>query len=390
MIRFVCRNLWHQKMRTLVGAGGVAFATLLVFVQLGFSAAAETLATRMLARLDCDLLVAPANYLNLNAARTFPAARLEVARGHPDVERVAHLYVGWGTWRLHDSDQAGQRRSILIVALDPDDGAFLRPGVLTPDEPCSLDRLRLPETVLMDANTRDYFTPRQKGGETELNGTRVRVEGTCNLGTNLGADGLVLVSPRTCADVCGPATAGRATLGLIKLQDSSPATVRRVRDEIRRGLLGGSGDEVRVWTRDEFEERERVYWMDRTSVGLIFTLGVLVACLVGVVFVYQVISGDVASRFNEYATLKAIGYRDRHLAAIVLGQALVLAVLGYLPALLASWFLYAGARWTSHKIPMEMTAGRVAGVLLLAALLCAISGLFALRKVRAADPADLL
>jgi putative ABC transport system permease protein len=128
--------------------------------------------------------------------------------------------------------------------------------------------------------------------------------------------------------------------------------------------------------------------MQRTSVGIIFQMGVFVALIVGVLFVYQVIATDISDHFAEYATLKAIGYSSRYLSGVVLRQALVLAVLGYIPALFAALGLYSLGR-EQAQIPLSMTWLRAASVLLLAFAMCAMSGLLALRKVRTADPAEL-
>ncbi len=147
-------------------------------------------------------------------------------------------------------------------------------------------------------------------------------------------------------------------------------------------------DEVRVFTRDEIEQRERDYWMHRTSVGIIFQMGVFIALVVGVLFVYQVIATDIRDHFAEYATLKAIGYSLWYLSGVVLRQALVLAVLGYFPAFFAALGLYALGRQEAQLL-LSMTWMRAAGVLLLAIAMCSLSGLLALRKVRTADPADL-
>jgi len=83
-----------------------------------------------------------------------------------------------------------------------------------------------------------------------------------------------------------------------------------------------------------------------------------------------------------------MGYRHTFLQGIVLRQALALAVLGFIPGLAISEGLY---RVTSYvaNLPIGMTGGRIAFVLLLTLVMCAVSGLAALRKLKAADPADL-
>jgi putative ABC transport system permease protein len=99
-------------------------------------------------------------------------------------------------------------------------------------------------------------------------------------------------------------------------------------------------------------------------------------------------ASDIANRLPEYATLKAMGYGPRYLAGVVLQQAVFLALLGYLPGLLAAWGLYTVTRELA-RLPIAMHAGTAALVLVLTVAMCAVSGFLALRKVRQADPADL-
>jgi putative ABC transport system permease protein len=121
---------------------------------------------------------------------------------------------------------------------------------------------------------------------------------------------------------------------------------------------------------------------------LIFFIGLVVALVVGTVFVYQVLSCDVTARFHEYATLKAIGYGDGYLSSLVIQQGLVYALLGYVPGFLTSLVLY-GVAGSWESLEMTMTWDRAGIVLLLAVGMCVVSALFALQKVKSADPADL-
>ena len=105
------------------------------------------------------------------------------------------------------------------------------------------------------------------------------------------------------------------------------------------------------------------------SVGTIFTLGVLVIVIVGVVFVFQVISSDIAGRLGEYATLKAMGYGRVYLSSIVLQQAIILASMAYVPAFFATLALDEVTRLKAG-IPMAMTAYRAAGFLVMALAMC--------------------
>ncbi len=384
----VLLNLLHQPVRTAVAIIGVAFAVLLVFMQLGFYGSAETAATSLYHALDYDLVLTSENYLNINRARSFPRLRIYQALEHPDVASVAPLYVNWQTWRIQDRDR--QRRAILVIAFDLDEPALLPERVFhtQPAEDC-LRRLRTPFTVLMDTSTRDYFGPRKPGVETELGWRTVKVVGQFTIGTGYGADGMLMTSDGTYAGLYGPEALEQVTLGLVKLKPEAAGRAAAVKKDLVRTLYSTRPrDEVQVFTRDEIETEEQKFWMGRTSVGVIFQMGVIVACIVGTIFVYQVIATDIANHFAEYATLKAIGYPESYLSGVVLRQAVAFSVLGYVPGLLVALGLYALGREVKN-IPLAMTWGRAAGVLALSIAMCSVSGLLALRKVRSADPADL-
>ena len=384
----VLLNLLHQPVSTTVAILGVSFAVLLVFMQLGFYGSAETAATTLYSALDFDLVLVSSNYLNSTRPRSFPRHRIYQALEHRDVATVSPLYIDWQTWRIQDASR--QRRAILVLAFNLEDPVFVRQLVFRtePAEEC-LTRLRAPDTVLMDTSTRNYFGPRHVGVETELNRTRIDVVGQFTIGTGYGADGMVLTSDRTYARLTSPHALDQPALGLIRLKEDARNRADRIREELSQTLYTTHPrDEVRILTRAEIEEREQDYWMHRTSVGIIFQLGVFVALIVGVIFVYQVIATDISDHFAEYATLKAIGYRQSYLSGVVLRQAVLLAVLGYVPAFLVSLGLYALGRQEAQLL-ISMTWLRAGCVLLLAVAMCSISGLLALRKVKAADPADL-
>jgi putative ABC transport system permease protein len=143
-----------------------------------------------------------------------------------------------------------------------------------------------------------------------------------------------------------------------------------------------------VMTRPEVRAKERHYWEVSTSTGIIFFCGVLVAILFGVVITYQVLSLDVTHRLPEYATLKALGFSDRDLSLVVLQQAVIFAVVSYVPGYaFALAIYYFGHRFTG--LPIGMTPGRAVAVFVVNLVLCCLSGLLALRILRRADPVDL-
>ena len=117
-------------------------------------------------------------------------------------------------------------------------------------------------------------------------------------------------------------------------------------------------------------------------------LGTLMGFIVGAVIVYQILYTDVSDHLQEYATLKAMGHADRYLLSIVLQEALILSVLGFIPGLAIAEGLYRVSR-NATNLPMSMTLGRMGTVFLLGVVMCISSAAFAMRKLKAADPADI-
>jgi putative ABC transport system permease protein len=391
----VLHTLLHQRRRTLLAVAGVGIAVTLVFMQLGFLSSAEAAATVLLDRLDFDLILLSAEYQDLNRPESFPRRRLEQALGHPDVAGVSPLHLGTHLWLVRRDAPGGRpvprrRRPITVIGVDPAEPVFRDPTVFPGgDASAALAALREPGAVLMDTRSRDYFGARDVGLETELGRKKVTIVGHYAVGTGYGSDGAVMTSDRTYAQLFGPAAEGRATLGLIRLRPEARGRADDVRRELLRDCYGGGpGGEVRLLTRADMAERERRYWVEKTSVGLIFRLGVVVAFLVGTSFVYQVISGDIVNRLDEYATLKALGYGRGYLSGSVLRQALLLGAAGYAAAFGLTLVLYEVSR-SATRLPLHMTAARAGGVLALAAAMCAVSGLLAVRKAQTADPASL-
>jgi putative ABC transport system permease protein len=148
-------------------------------------------------------------------------------------------------------------------------------------------------------------------------------------------------------------------------------------------------EDVRVFSKEEFLAHEKYYWRTRTAIGFIFSLGTIMGFIVGIVIVYQILYTDVADHLPEYATLKAMGYRDIYLLTLIFQEAIILAVIGFLPGFALSGFLYYNAA-KATGLPIMMTQARAITVLLLTVIMCIVSGAIAVGKLRSADPADIV
>ena len=246
----------------------------------------------------------------------------------------------------------------------------------------TFQRLLEPDTVVSDAIARPVIGPRPVGSRGMINGHMIKIVGQYSKGAGLIADGMFVVSDLTYAHLMGLPALDRAQFGLVR--PTPGANVERVVADLRRSLPG----DVQVWSRDELKRYEQHYFVHVKPIGLIFTSGLIIGLIVGGVIVFQVLSADIAKRKPQYATLRALGYSALYLNRVIVQQGLIFAVLGYVPALLWSFGLYALVRKLSNT-PMYLTWFHASFVLLLMLLTSAISGLVAMRKIATADPADL-
>lgn len=379
--RLAWLQLSHQKLRMLAAILGVAFAVVLIFVQLGFQRALYDSSVRWHTALGYDLVMINPKTTYIVNPPGFARSRLYQVPGFAGVDSVNPVTIGIATWRNPLNPVA--TRNIFVMGFDPTGAGFALAG-----DAAQLDRLRLPDRVLYDRLSRSEFGPVERllgearEVDTEINGRDVKVVGLFELGTSFGIDGSVLTSNLNFRRIFPDRSAAQVELGLIRLEPGADAV------EVRDAIVAGIPGDVRLLTREEFIQHEVDYWTNSTPIGYVFGLGVAMGLAVGCIVVYQILFSDVQDHLREYATLKAMGYSNLYLSGVVLSEALLLAVLGFLPGLGLSLLVYDQAS-AATNLPLAMTDTRMLLVLGLTAAMCAGSGLLALRKLRAADPAEV-
>ncbi|NJN56741.1 MAG: FtsX-like permease family protein [Leptolyngbyaceae cyanobacterium SL_5_9] len=371
-------NLLHERTRLLVAIAGVAFAVLLIFMNLGFLGALSLTATQIYSQMNAEIFLRSPQTLEISTTEPFPIERLYQVAGVEGVDQVMPLYVGYQQWR---NPETRLNRAMFVYGINPRDPVFRLPELQTSEAIAALQR---PDTVLIDQLSRPEFGPQTTGIETESDRRRVEIGGQFTLGGGFASDGTLIVSDQNFLRFFSPRTLDRIDLGLIKLQPGTNIAA------VAKTLKGMLPQDVEVLTQEEIIERDRDFWIGTTSTGFIFSMGVAVSFIVGTVIVYQILYTDISDHLPEYATLKAMGYRSRYLFQVVLQEAVILAVMGYIPGLILSLGLYELAtNATNGGLQMVMNFGRLVFVLTLTVTMCAVSGLVSVRKVVTADPAEV-
>ena len=373
-------QLTREKPRLIVALAGIAFADFLMFMQLAFREALFESNVRLHTSLEGEVVLINPQSNAVNFLESFSQRRLYQALDLKEVASVHPIYVGLTSWK---NPQTRRSSEVQVIAANPNELVFNLPGMQQ-----NLKPIKMPDVVLFDRGSRPDFGPiatdfdRGKKIETEVGGRRIKVGGVVELGASFGSDGNIVTSDLNFFRLFKNRKAGLIDIGLIKLKPgANPETVVA---QLRQYLP----KDIQVLSKQEFIQKEKDYWATSTPIGFIFALGTVMGFIVGTVIVYQILYSEVSDHLSEYATLKAMGYSQTYLLLVVFQEAFILASLGYIPGFGFAVFLYSIAK-NATLLPIYMTVSRAILVFLLTMLMCFISGLISVRKLQAADPADV-
>ncbi len=368
--------LSERRPRLLLALGRIAFAVLLMFSQLGFLNGVFDSQTRLFDYLDADLFVVSQSRYTVVINQRFPRRRLYHALDVPGVREAVPLYIEGMSASLRDPANGRQAR-LRVLAFNPKDAVFRLPVV----QRHARDLLR-EDVALIDARSREFFPDVQPGTLSELNGRRVTIIERFDLGACFYFEGNLITSDFNYFRYFPRSDPGEVDLGLLRLAHGVDAAAAA------SSLAAALPGDVGIYTRAEMNRRERDYWANGTATGAVFSLGLAVGFLVGILTCYQILFTDVSDNLPRFATLKAIGYPNRYVVKVVCWEAIYLALLGFVPGLVVSLGLYYVLEEVT-LIQLRLTAGRVALVGILTLVMCLAAGLLAVRKALKADPAEL-
>lgn len=370
----------NNPVKMLIGVAGVSFSNLLMFFQLGLLDSLYNSQRKPIERMDADLVMVSRKYSNMGSLQEFQRSRLYQTLGVEGIDYVSPLRIARATWITPDT-----RKSFDVYVFGVN---LAYPSLNFPELESNSGRLRILGNAIFDRNSKKQYGPVaagvQKQGQfnLEINNKQVKVVDLFTMGATFAAEANLIVNDSTFLYLFPKADPKMIQVGLIKLQPgASAAAVKAAIDPLL-------GNDVQVLTREGLSKLELEYWKRNASVGFIFSLGVLVGFVVGSIIVYQILYGDVMNSLPQYATLKAMGYKDAYVIGVVIQQSAILALVGFIPGLLLSCGLYAVLANVT-KLTVFMTTTRALQVLVLTFVMCVGSGTLATRKLVQLDPADV-
>jgi len=372
-------QLTHNPMRFAAALVGVAFANVLVFVQLGIMNSMGTATLRPYSFFSADVMISASDANALTDGGNVARQWLLQALADPDVADGMGLFIGNVPWDRGDADI-----SLTTFGVDP-----ARPDLVAPEIAGDLALVEVQDSVLMDRLARGLTRDEaaairpQSPLAFETQGRTLTAYSTFAGGGGFGGDGYMILSDQTFLSLFPARRSTAPDHILLRLRPGADAeaTVQRLRTLI-------SDPALRIRTYPDAAQEELTYQQTKRPTGIIFGFGVLIGVLVGLVIVYQVLSTDVADHLREYATFKAMGYDQRFFMGIVLEEALILGVFGFLPGVtVGATILTVMGKVTT--LPLAVTSSMALVVFVGTVVFSALSGIVATRRLAAADPADL-
>jgi len=366
------RNLFHDRIRLAVTLVGILFSIVLVAVQLGLYLGASKIITANIDHAKADL------WITLYGAKSFEDGGLLLtprerhqALATPGVKAVIPLIVKFAEWRK----PAGGSTRVVVVGSDAEDGG-LEPWNLVEG---SWQDIKAPEAVAVDRTYLSELGIKGLGDTSQIADGRVRVRAITDGIRSFTQSPYAYTTLNRARKLFG-APGEVATYYLVQLQPG--ANVAKVQKNLEARLEGAE-----VLTQQEFRDRSLRQWLFRTGAGVALIGGALLGSLVGTVIVAQTLYSSTKDHLSEFATLRALGSSSGYIHQVILAQAGISAVVGYLLGMTIALGVLVLSKNTA--LPIVMTPGLAFWLFTLTVGMCAISALSAIVKVTKIDPATV-
>jgi putative ABC transport system permease protein len=363
------RNLFHDKVRLTVTLTGIVFSVVLIVVQLGLFLGFTSATSNLIDHSGADLWITSKNVPYVEQGVAFSERKLNQVRAVPGVADAQKIIAHWTQWKRHD----GGQESVQIVGINVDD-PLERPWNLVAG---SVEDLKSPDAVILDDLYKQKLGVTRIGEVFEIGGYRARVVGFTHGIRSFTTSPYVFTSFKNAQDY----TATREDQTLFILVKVAPgADVQQV----RRDVLDHVKD-VDVFTTAQFSRMTTFYWMFTTGAGVAVLIAAVLGLVVGFVVVAQTIYATTMDHIREYGTLKAMGAPNSYVYKVIMKQAAISAVIGYVLGMGVSVFVVHGSEKGGAAILMPPSMA--AGMFFVTLLMCVGAALVSINKVTRIDPA---
>jgi putative ABC transport system permease protein len=366
------KTLLADRAKLITAVVGVVFSVVLVNVQGGLFFGLISKASLLVDQGNADIWVGHKKMNNVDFPQDVPRRMVQRIRSIDGVKHAESYLVGHSVMTLPD----GGFEYVLVVGCDP---ATLLGGA-SPKVSGDMHEIRRADGVLVDIHDSDKIGSPALGDIREIGRRRARVVGFTQGILGFLVTPYVFTTIDRAAGYLGRST-GAASYFLVQVEDGASLTdvCQRIRDRL---------PDMEAYTRDEYAAITVRYWLQRTGLGISFGAATALGLIVGLIIVGQTLYASVLDRLIEFGTLKAIGAQESQVRAVILQQALALALVGSTLGLVCVSALQAWCS-TPHA-PITIPWFVALGSCVVVTAVCLASSLMPYLRIRAIDPAMVL
>jgi len=344
------------------------FSVVLVMIQMGLFLGFGRMVTTMIDHANADLWVLPKGAKCFEDPSLLDVKLRDKVTSVDGVASVVPLVIGFSDWRL----DSGEMTPVLIIATDLKDDALLPWNVVEGD----VRELSKSGGVAVDRSYFDRLGIKGLGAIAEIRGRRVKVVALTDGIRSFTTTPYVFVDLKNARLYTGTFPNRASNLSIrLKPQANRAELIEAIRAQV--------GD-AEVLTSDEFRSRSRSFWLFGTGAGAALFAGALLGVIVGTVIVAQTLYSSTKDHLSEFATLRAMGSSNNYIYSVIIYQALLNAVIGFI---LAAAIGYVVVEMTAKSaLPIVITPWLVAVLLALTIVMCVSSGIVAIIRVVRIDP----
>jgi putative ABC transport system permease protein len=288
---FVWRNLWRRPARTALTAAGVAIGVGLIVALLSIAAGVRNTASDLIhiGRADFGVFQASASDLTRSL---LPASLADRIAGIDGVDEVAGIF-------LRVTDVEG-RESTLVFGYDPDEFPSRRLVIVAGR------RAQGAEALLGDTGARSLGL--EVGDTVTVEGRRFRIAGLYHSGNRFVDASVVL--PLTTVQAIAQRPGEVTTFGVTVTLGRRPTDIAKLVEKSVPGAVAVTepGAVVKVDTSSRLI----------IDAGWIFSV---MALIVGGIGVLNTMAMSVFERIQEIGIMRAVGWRKRRIALLILSEA---------------------------------------------------------------------
>lgn len=369
MVSIARKNLFRDKLRFAIALVGIQFAVVLISIQAGVFLRFLINASVLIDHANADIWITSKNLSNVEFGRAYSDKVYYLAQKVKGVEWAEKYILTFSLWKRPD----GGQESVELIGFNPE---TLNGAPWQVVQGNLYDVKYLHQVMVDEADMKRLGYPRV-GDSVEIRNQKVRIIGMTRGAKSFTQTPFVFTSFKNAVQLSF-LNRGLTTYVLVKV--TPDYKVADVQQRLKEVLPDND-----VYTRREFSNKSRAYWMISTGAGLALFAAALMGLIIGTIIVGQTIYASTIEHIKEFGTLKAIGASNLDIYLIIIKQALINSVIGFSTGMVIVMGVIKLMRQGGLDVLMPWQM--MMGIFVVTVLMCISSSFISIYKITRIDPA---